>query len=98
MHTLMQPELPGLNQSPLGIRIGLMPKGQGLLCRIDCCAHIFTDPLTAHRPSFVQERDLAEGIHFSHHVKATAGDRQSSRWNQFMQIGRQAYHRDSPSN
>lgn len=98
MATLLQPELPGLNQSPLSIRIGLMPKGQSLSRCVDCRAHIFTDPLAAHRPSFVQERDLAEGIHFSHHVKATAGDRQPSRWDQSLQIRRQAYHRDSPSN
>ena len=77
MNRLLQSKLSGLEATPVGSRLGLVPETHPLLAGVDRCAEVFAHPPFADQPGLVEQGDCSLGIDFAHHVNAPGRNRQA---------------------
>jgi len=89
MNGFIESKLSGLDQSPIGGDIRLMPHRDSLLLGINGGSNIFANPFFTDGPRFVQELNVSRQIDFAHEMDATGRNRQVLQRNQVPQVRRQ---------
>lgn len=89
MHCLLQSKLSGLEVTPVGRRIGLVPETHLLQGGVDGRPDIFAHPPFADQPGLVEQGDRPVKVDFAHHVNPPGRERQAGAGDQRAQWRRQ---------
>src|SRR5215207_8933490 len=89
MHSFLDDKSARFDQPPTGLSAGLVPEGNCLLLSVDRRPYIFTTPLGAETPAFVQYLDHTGGVDFAQEMYPSSGQWQASLWDQDAQASAQ---------